>query len=55
MDKSKFYIAALTVIAAGSAVAVHFIPQPWEPVFETLLTVIFAHWGITFGNKKKEE
>jgi len=55
MNKSKVYIAVLTVVAAGAAVAVHFIPKPFEPIGEALLTVFFAHWGITFGDKKKEE
>lgn len=54
MNKSKTYMAVLTVVAAGSAVAVHFIPQPFEPVIEALLTVFFAHWGVTFATSKPE-
>lgn len=54
MNKSKTYVAVLTVVAAGAAVAVHFIPPPFETVVEAALTVFFAHWGVTFGAAKTE-
>ena len=48
MNKSKVEVAILTVVAAGAAVAVHFIPAPWETIAEGALAVFFAHYGITF-------
>ena len=47
--------AVLTSLAIGVAAAVHTIPAPYEAVVEVLATLIFAHFGITFGEKKKQE
>lgn len=47
--------AVLTSIAVGVAAAVHTIPAPYEGVVEVIATLIFAHFGITFGKKPVQE
>lgn len=45
----------LTAVAVGTAAAIHTLPAPWEGVVEMLAASVFAHFGITFGEKKKQE
>lgn len=46
---SKTNLAILTVLAAAAGAAVHFVPLPYEPIVAGALTVLFAHYGVTFG------
>lgn len=47
--------AILTSLAVGVAAAVHTIPAPYEAVVEVLATLIFAHFGVSFGKKQPQE
>lgn len=49
---SKTAITTMTVIAAASGATVHFVPMPYEPLVEVALSLLFAHFGVTFAKPK---
>ncbi len=55
MSKLSKVFAFLHSPVVLTAAAIHTIPAPWEGIVEMLAASLFAHFGITFGEKKKQE